>query len=90
MAIHYFVTIGGTKFLCDESCKDTIKTPCATDKPEVSLVMKSTDILPDNVPPGTSAWISDKLGVVFYDGEGNWYRKQDTPFPAGQPASVLF
>jgi hypothetical protein len=34
--------------------------------------------------------VTDKLDVVFYDGEGNWYRKADTPVPAGQPVSALF
>lgn len=56
----------------------------------VELAMKSDKILPNDVPAGSSIWVTDKLDVVFYDGEGNWYRKADTPVPAGQPVSALF
>ena len=56
----------------------------------VKLAMHSDKILPGDVPAGSTIWVTDKLDLVFYDGEGNWYREADNPVPAGQPISALF
>lgn len=56
----------------------------------VELAMKSTKTLPDGLPAGSSIWVTDKLDIVFYDGEGNWYREADKPVPVGHPISELF
>lgn len=54
------------------------------------LAMDSTDILPSGFAARTSVWINDKLDVAFCNGKDQWYREQDKPVDAGQPASALF
>ena len=54
------------------------------------MAAKSTDMLPFGCPILTTIFVVDKVGVVFCDGEDNWYREADKPVAAGQPISALF
>ena len=56
----------------------------------VELAMKSTEILPSDVPARSVIWVTDKMDAVCYDGDGHWYREADKPVAAGQPISALF
>jgi hypothetical protein len=56
----------------------------------VELAMKSTEMLPGNVPARSVIWVTDKMDIAVYDGDGNWYREADKPVAVGQPISALF
>ncbi len=54
------------------------------------MAAKSHEILPVGKPIMATIFVIDKMDVVISDGENNWYRKADTPVPAGSPISALF
>lgn len=54
------------------------------------MAAKSYETLPAGMPIMATIFVVDKMDVVICDGENNWYRRADTPVPAGSPISALF
>lgn len=46
--------------------------------------------LPAGWPIRSAIFVVDKMDVIVCDGQDNWYREKDKPFPAGQPISAMF